>query len=101
MKKELSITLAPFIAGLTLLIAVLVNLHLFENGLITVNSMLTIEVFLIFIGFMLVLLNIALNFLWIFQKKWKYILASWLSVIIFFACFFVAGKSGAAFLNAT
>ncbi|MFK8052809.1 MAG: hypothetical protein AB8F65_07520 [Woeseiaceae bacterium] len=99
--NERLLAAAPAIFGVLIVLVSTVDRFLFDSGLISVKAMLTIELPLVVLGFVVAVVLFCASIIWAFGKRWKLMVGSLISVALFFFCFIIGGINGAAYLNAT
>ena len=100
MKKQKIIIWMPFLLGVTLLLVTIIDINQYQNNSVDVHTMLTREIFVLFIGISFSVLVLLSSIYWLIKKQWFLAIQAIISPILFFLCFIIGGVMGGAFLNA-
>ena len=100
MKKQKIIIWMPFFLGVTLLLVTIIDINQYQNNSVDVHTMLTREIFVLFIGISFSVLVLLSSIYWLIKKQWFLAIQAIISPILFFLCLIIGGVMGGAFLNA-
>jgi len=101
MKRTLILIWLPVVLGVILLGVTKIDLYQFHNKTIDVQSMLSREIPIVFIGLLISAIVFLSSIYWLIKKQWFVAAQSIFSPLLFLVLFGVGGAMGGAFLNAT
>ncbi len=101
MKKVVFINWAPFALGLLLLVVAKVDIYQFESQTIEVRAMLSRELPIAILGFILSIVIFLSTIYWLVKNKWTVAIQTVISPILWYGCFIAGSLMGGAFMNAT
>ncbi|MEP1382380.1 MAG: hypothetical protein ABJK64_01160 [Paraglaciecola sp.] len=101
MSKSIFLIWSPALLGVLLVVVVKVDLYQFTNQSIEVQTMLSRELPIVFIGLLFSALIFISSIYRLIKKQWFRAILSVVSPIAFIILFGVGGAIGGAYLNAT
>lgn len=101
MQKEILIACSPTFWGFMLMLIARIDLYLFEKGSLSARQAIAHEALFFLLGLGSVVVVMGFSWRWLFAKNWLVVGLGLLGSLGFFFFLALAGKNGAAILNAT